>query len=463
HSSLGFSGFCCTTDMARRAVFALALCLSGVTVCSVRPSLSASVSPQPCAAPLQWEGRTVQYDHSTGRNTRAVVSYDAQNQRVRVLEEKRKHTPCKRYFEYIYLFTSAVLFQIEQVTKNCAKLNLTEQWDPYDIPMNSTFEDQYYIGGPGDMIEVQEWSDRKPARKHETWVGVYTLNDCYPVQETYTKNSSVTTSTRFFDLELGISDPGVFTPPSTCLSAIPEQIPYGSHYFGLIWEHPLEGDRNDGQVNGGIQEQLKKEVLEYDYHKSFFDIFVLAVFRFTVLILAYAVCRLRHWWAIAITTAVTSAFLIAKVIISKLLSQGAFGYLLPIISFILAWIETWFLDFKVLPQEANDENRYLTIQNIAERAPLMHPGPVSDGQFYSPPESVAGVSGHETAELLNSVIKASASFFPALGTLCGSLSEVIWTVSLSLIRHHHFCTTTVGAAPALQAIGAINRKIAITS
>lgn len=28
------------------------------------------------------------------------------------------------------------------------------------------------------------------------------------------------------------------------------------------------------QVNGGIQEQLKQEVLQYDYHKSFFDIFV---------------------------------------------------------------------------------------------------------------------------------------------------------------------------------------------
>ncbi|XP_016121957.1 MLN64 N-terminal domain homolog [Sinocyclocheilus grahami] len=27
-------------------------------------------------------------------------------------------------------------------------------------------------------------------------------------------------------------------------------------------------------VNGGIQEQLKKEVLEYDYRQSFFDIFV---------------------------------------------------------------------------------------------------------------------------------------------------------------------------------------------
>lgn len=30
--------------------------------------------------------------------------------------------------------------------------------------------------------------------------------------------------------------------------------------------------------------------------------------------------------------------------------------MLPIISFILAWIETWFLDFKVLPQEAEEEN-----------------------------------------------------------------------------------------------------------
>lgn len=153
-------------------------------------------------------------------------------------------------------------------------------------------------------------------------------------------------------------------------------------FITLLWIIELN-------VNGGIQDQLKKEVLEYDYHKSFFDIFILAAFRFTVLILAYAVCRLRHWWAIAITTAVTSAFLIAKVIISKLLSQGAFGYLLPIISFILAWIETWFLDFKVLPQEANDENRYITVQNAADTAPLINPGPLSDGQFYSPPESVA--------------------------------------------------------------------------
>uniref|UniRef100_A0A8I3WS00 STARD3 N-terminal like n=1 Tax=Callithrix jacchus TaxID=9483 RepID=A0A8I3WS00_CALJA len=160
-------------------------------------------------------------------------------------------------------------------------------------------------------------------------------------------------------------------------------------------------------VNGGIENTLEKEVVQYDYYSSYFDIFLLAVFRFKVLILAYAVCRLRHWWAIAcempnvnsagscvlqLTTAVTSAFLLAKVILSKLFSQGAFGYVLPIISFILAWIETWFLDFKVLPQEAEEENRLLIVQDASEREALI-PGGLSDGQFYSPPESEAGENG----------------------------------------------------------------------
>nr|XP_057933791.1 mammalian ependymin-related protein 1 [Doryrhamphus excisus] len=185
------------------------------------PPLEAYPDVVPCLAPLQWEGRWVLYDHGTGRNNRAAVSYDGQNRRLRILQQHKKHTPCQRYFEYIYLYDSMVMFQIDQKTKECSKVALTESWDPFDIPDNSTFEDQYIIGGPGDNVQVQEWSDRKPARRHETWVGVYTLKDCYPVQETYIKNSSVTTSTRFFNLQLGISDPNVFTPPSTCQSARP--------------------------------------------------------------------------------------------------------------------------------------------------------------------------------------------------------------------------------------------------
>uniref|UniRef100_A0A096M7H4 Mammalian ependymin-related protein 1 n=1 Tax=Poecilia formosa TaxID=48698 RepID=A0A096M7H4_POEFO len=205
-------------------IFSLFVAAAGVSGFGLPRRLDASPAAEPCDAPLQWEGKWVVYDHSTGRNSRAAVSYDGQNQRIRVLQQHKKHTPCQRFFEYIYLYQSKVMFQIDQKTKECSKVALTEAWDPFDIPKNSTFEDQYFIGGPGDNVEAQEWSDRKPARQHETWVGVYTLKDCYPVQETYTKNSTVTTSTRFLSLQLGISDPKVFTPPSTCQSSRPERM-----------------------------------------------------------------------------------------------------------------------------------------------------------------------------------------------------------------------------------------------
>uniref|UniRef100_A0A3P8RWR5 Mammalian ependymin-related protein 1 n=1 Tax=Amphiprion percula TaxID=161767 RepID=A0A3P8RWR5_AMPPE len=193
------------------------LAAAGTSVLGV-PRPEGSPAAAPCLAPPQWEGRWVLYDHGTGRNNRAAVSYDGLNRRIRVLQQHKKHTPLH------LLYQNMVMFQIDQKTKECSKIALTDAWDPFDIPDNSTFEDQYFIGGPGDSVEVQEWSDRKPARQHETWVGIYTLKDCYPVQETYTRNSSVTTSTRFFNLQLGISDPDVFTPPSTCQSARPDRM-----------------------------------------------------------------------------------------------------------------------------------------------------------------------------------------------------------------------------------------------
>lgn len=63
----------------------------------------------------------------------------------------------------------------------------------------------------------------------------------------------------------------------------------------------------------------------------------------------------------------------------QLLAQGAFGYLLPIISFVLAWIETWLLDFKVLPQENEDENSGLCLLPAlvdSIRLPLVVSAPV---------------------------------------------------------------------------------------
>nr|XP_030112017.1 stAR-related lipid transfer protein 3 [Taeniopygia guttata]XP_030112018.1 stAR-related lipid transfer protein 3 [Taeniopygia guttata] len=160
-------------------------------------------------------------------------------------------------------------------------------------------------------------------------------------------------------------------------------------FISLLWIIELN-------TKVGIKENLKDEIINYRFKTSFFDIFLLALFRFVVLLLGYAVVRLRHWWVIAVTTLVSSAFLIVKVILSELLTKGAFGYLLPIVSFVIAWLETWFLDFKVLTQEAEEERWFLAAQAAASR-PLLYPRALSEGQFYSPPESFAG-SDNESDE-----------------------------------------------------------------
>uniref|UniRef100_UPI00398F85CA stAR-related lipid transfer protein 3 isoform X2 n=1 Tax=Pristiophorus japonicus TaxID=55135 RepID=UPI00398F85CA len=129
-------------------------------------------------------------------------------------------------------------------------------------------------------------------------------------------------------------------------------------FVSLLWIIELN-------TKDGIQRNLEEEILNYDFKTSFFDIFV--------------------------TTLITSSFLIIKVILSiQFQTRGAFGYVLPIISFVLAWLETWFLDFKVLIQEAEDERLYRTAQRACVHTPILYPSGVSEGQFYSPPESFAG-------------------------------------------------------------------------
>ncbi|XP_040917913.1 stAR-related lipid transfer protein 3 isoform X1 [Toxotes jaculatrix] len=193
-----------------------------------------------------------------------------------------------------------------------------------------------------------------------------------------------------YSTSLSLPSPYLFVPPAErkAISDVRRTfclfVTFDLLFISLLWIIELN-------ISSTIKESLENEVVHYNFKFSFFDIFLLAVFRFLCLQVAYAAFRLRHWWVIAITTLVTSAFLVVKVIISNLLSQNAFGYVLPITSFVVAWLETWFLDFKVLTQEADDERAYLAAVNAAcERAPMIYPRAVSDGQFYSPPESVAG-------------------------------------------------------------------------
>ncbi|CAB1431377.1 unnamed protein product [Pleuronectes platessa] len=189
---------------------------------------------------------------------------------------------------------------------------------------------------------------------------------------------------------MSIPSPYLFAPPAErrVISDVRRTfclfVTFDLLFISLLWIIELN-------ISSNIWTSLGDEVIRYNFRSSFFDIFLLAIFRFLCLQVGYAAFRLKHWWVIAITTLVTTVFLVVKVIVSNLLSQNAFGYVLPITSFVVAWLETWFLDFKVLTQEADDERAYLAAVNAAWlRAPMIYPSAASDGQFYSPPESVAG-------------------------------------------------------------------------
>ncbi|XP_046819300.1 steroidogenic acute regulatory protein-like isoform X1 [Vespa crabro] len=130
------------------------------------------------------------------------------------------------------------------------------------------------------------------------------------------------------------------------------------------------------------------QIVHYHIKTSLFDIVVrirmTAICRFTVLLLFYALLHLNHWIIVALTTATTCAFLLAKVFLFDWLAckQPVFQVLLILTSFILSWAEAWFFDFRVIPQETHVINWIQNMSNT-ERAPLIQADTVDPHQYSS--------------------------------------------------------------------------------
>ncbi|XP_076752100.1 steroidogenic acute regulatory protein-like isoform X1 [Xylocopa sonorina] len=154
-----------------------------------------------------------------------------------------------------------------------------------------------------------------------------------------------------------------------------------------------------------VESAFVNQVVHYHIKSSLFDIVMTAVCRFTVLLLFYALLHLDHWIIVALSTAITCAFLIAKVFLFdwSTCSQPVFQVLLILTSFILPWVEAWFFDIRVLPQETQARNWFRNFANN-ERAPLLR-GATSEahqytagyeptGTFFTPMDS-SDASDHE--------------------------------------------------------------------
>ncbi|CAH4036818.1 unnamed protein product [Pieris brassicae] len=137
-----------------------------------------------------------------------------------------------------------------------------------------------------------------------------------------------------------------------------------------------------------------REIIHYDIKVSLFDIVLVAILRFLLLILFYAILYINNWSVIALTTSGTCAFLIAKVFVFDWpnAAQPVYQVFLILASFTLSWGEAWFLDFRVLPQELQAKQilEAIVTHGATERTPLLPGGSTHGGStvnWFSPVET----------------------------------------------------------------------------
>eukprot|EP00092_Neocalanus_flemingeri_P000324 GFUD01000346.1.p1 GENE.GFUD01000346.1~~GFUD01000346.1.p1 ORF type:complete len:348 (+),score=119.46 GFUD01000346.1:66-1109(+) len=158
--------------------------------------------------------------------------------------------------------------------------------------------------------------------------------------------------------------------------------------------------------------ELEQQVLEYTIHSSMFDFVVAAAGRFLICLTFYGLLDMSHWLPITVTTTSTVAFLIAKVFEYQWQIGEPITYdvMLVLLSFVLAWGEVWFFDFRLIPLErkakqiwgAQPQRGQRDVREEDERTPLLAPSQGgmlqrfiegstlyegSVGNYYSPFES----------------------------------------------------------------------------
>ncbi|KAK4324997.1 hypothetical protein Pmani_001862 [Petrolisthes manimaculis] len=173
--------------------------------------------------------------------------------------------------------------------------------------------------------------------------------------------------------------------------------------------------------SGGEYHALVDEIIQYNIKTSFFDIVMVAASRFTILLLFYALLHINHWWMVAITTALSCAFFIVKSLLYKWKSKSSqpFEVTLLLLSFFISWIEAWFVDFRVLPQEG----RAMRVLEAATNCDQTESDPLlprlervrdylshyteTIGDFYSPMESPIGSDDEDEYNIPNAQKKLS--------------------------------------------------------
>ncbi|XP_043931783.1 ependymin-like [Protopterus annectens] len=174
--------------------------------------------PRPCAAPPLFEGRLVTIDPSKHFEFIAAFSYDAFEERERLVGEVITGPNQTIIVGTILLYKQHALYNIFYHNKTCSKSPLSAPFRRVEVPHDAHFNGQFVIGSssaPGEGLLANSWSGEvkeQGARYHLTTTEI----GCLPINVLYHTNETGWIVTSYYDIIDGIKDPNVFVPPEFC-------------------------------------------------------------------------------------------------------------------------------------------------------------------------------------------------------------------------------------------------------
>jgi len=178
-------------------------------------------------------------------------------------------------------------------------------------------------------------------------------------------------------------------------------------FLSFLWLIAILVTGND------LRLEFYAQIIKYTIHSSMFDCILVSLMRFTMCMIFYALMDISHWWVVVFTTVGTVGFLVPKVFeYSWHHDPITYDVSLVLLSFIIAWSEAWFFDFRMVPLESKAKEIWEGhgYGEDNERAPLIPPAEGgmlqryiegstlyegSVANFYSPMESLENSSDEE--------------------------------------------------------------------
>ncbi|KAK3582858.1 hypothetical protein CHS0354_012468 [Potamilus streckersoni] len=177
--------------------------------------------PKRCDTPKAWQGQMRTLNFTSNKVDRFIVVYDEANERKLFVEQQIEVVPGRSFYEYLILNRENIMYTVD-LRKNICTKSVPNPWRSIGIPENATFEFEYNLGGPNEGFTAQEWSDRIEFEKITSWIGVFSVEYCYPVREILLQSGGIDFSNvrDFYNVVEGIPDPNNFIPPKACDNAM---------------------------------------------------------------------------------------------------------------------------------------------------------------------------------------------------------------------------------------------------